>query len=134
NFITVAVMMFAVITSSWGKEDDPKKEEEIHETTKPVATTFKFAANGKSCGITDGYADQQHTLPKKIHLNTDKCNGESYRPTITLDFGEAPTPGTYTVSESAAAAKEVKVISYQYNYTDWTGTKGTVVVTTNADD
>src|SRR5690606_21797841 len=99
-------MMFSVITTSCSKDDDTDKQEETPEATKPGATTFKFAANGKDCGLTDGYANQQHILPEKVHLNTDKCNDETYRPTITLDFGEAPTPGTYTVSESLATAKE----------------------------
>ena len=53
-------------------------------STKPSATEFKFAANGKTCGI----LDQQHNAALKslIHINTDKCNGETVRPTITLNF------------------------------------------------
>jgi len=98
---------------------------------KPSATTFKFEANGKDCGITDGWADQQHLLPEKVHLNTDKCNGETYRPSITLDFGEAPVAGTYTVVTSVPAAKELTIYATEYNFGRWTGTAGSVIVTEN---
>lgn len=103
----------------------------------PSATTFKFAATGKDCGITDGWANQQHTLPNLIHLNTDKCNGETYRPTITLTFksGQNITAGTYNVTTvSPAGANEFLINSSQYNYTSWDGTAGSVVVTVNSSD
>ena len=88
-------------------------------TTKPSATSIRFAANGKDCGITDGYANQQHTLPSLVHLNLDK--------TIL--------PGTYTVTTSSTVpANQVNITSAKYNWTDWTATSGSVVVTTNATD
>lgn len=128
-------MMFAVLSTSCSKnEETPQKEEEPSEITKPTATTFKFASTSKTCGITDGYANQQHTLPELVHLNTDKCNGETYRPTITLTFGENPIPGTYNVTEASPSGKQVKISSSQYNSTNWNATKGTVVVTKNEDN
>lgn len=132
----VALMISSLfITAGCSKnEEDPIIEETPVQTGKSKSTTFKFAANGKDCGLTDGYADQQHKLPELIHLNTDKCNGETFRPTITLNFSEAPAPGTYTVVDGKPAGKQVKVESLQYNFTDWNGTTGTVVVTKNNDD
>jgi hypothetical protein len=117
-------------------DDDMKDETETETGTKPTATTIKFAANGKDCGITDGFADQQHTLPALIHLNLDKCNGDINRPTLTLNFesGKTIAPGTYTVVASAPKAGEFTISSSKYNYADWEGTAGSVVVTTNADD
>ena len=106
-------------------------------TSKPAATTFKFAATGKDCGLTDGYANQIHPLVHSVHLNTDKCNGETYRPTITLNFEGWKTinPGTYTVTTSTTpTSSEVHITSSQYNYTNWTGTNGTVEVTQNQSD
>ena len=131
-----ALMMFAVVPTACNKKtDDPVTTPTKPPTgTKPSVTTFKFAATGKDCGITDGYANQQHLIPKLVHVNTDKCNGETYRPTITLNFNEAPVAGTYTVSETGKGAKEVKVESIQYNYTSWMGTGGTVEVSVNATD
>ena len=131
-----ALMMFAVVPTACNKkkEDTTKPTPKPPAGTKPSATTFKFAATGKDCGLTDGYANQQHILAEKIHLNTDKCNGENFRPTITLDFNEAPVAGTYTVSETPTGAKGVKIESVQYNYTSWKGTSGTVVISVNADD
>lgn len=105
--------------------------------TKPSATSFRFKANGIDCGLTDGYSDQQHTLPHLIHLNTDKCNGDVYRPTLTLNFeGWVDIqPGTYNVAEGVAPASgEVTVSSAKYNFTNWTGTSGKVHVTTNDED
>src|SRR5690606_29436830 len=126
---------FLVLTISCGKKDDnppqedpPKEEEDTTPNDKPKATTFKFASTQKDCGITDGYADQQHTLPELIHLNTDKCNGEAYRPTLTLNFTEKPVPGTYSVVAENPVAKQFTINSIQYNYTSWVGTAGTVVV------
>ena len=83
-------------------------------TTKPSATSIRFAANGKDCGITDGYANQQHTLPSLVHLNLDKCNGDLYRPTLTLNFEWNKTilPGTYTVTTSSTVpANQVNITS-----------------------
>jgi hypothetical protein len=103
--------------------------------TKPTATTIKFAANGVDCGLTDGFADQQHSLPELIHLNTDKCNGETFRPTFTLRFeaGKTIELGTYSVA-AEGGPMEVQITSEQYNYTSWDGTSGSVIVTQNADD
>lgn len=133
---TIILMMFSVLTVSCGKKDDsaPKEEEDTNPKEKSKVTTFKFASTKKDCGITDGYADQQHILPELIHLNTDKCNGETYRPTITLNFGEKPVPGTYSVVAEKPVAKQFAINSVQYNYTSWVGTAGTVVVTVNAED
>lgn len=133
---TIVLMMFSVLTISCSKKEDSTKieEEDTNPKEKSKVTTFKFASTKKDCGITDGYADQQHTLPTLIHLNTDKCNGETYRPTLTLNFGEKPVPGTYTVVEDKPSAKQFKIESVQYNYTSWKGTAGTVVVTANAED
>lgn len=133
--VALAVITVPVVTTSCDKEE----AEDTTQMTplpgaKPGQTTFKFAANGKDCGITDGFANQQHLLPTLVHLNTDKCNGETFRPTITLNFGEAPEPGTYTVVDSGPGAKEFTITSAQYNYTNWTGTAGTVEVVVNAND
>lgn len=38
------------------------------------------------------------------------------------------------VNDGKPVGKQVKIASIQYNYTNWTGTKGTVVVTKNAND
>lgn len=140
-FPTIVLLIFSVLAISCGKkdntppqEDSPKEEEETTPNDKPEATTFKFASTKNDCGITDGYADQQHTLPELIHLNTDKCNGETYRPTLTLTFGQKPVPGIYSVVENDPGAKQFKIASIQYNYTSWVGTAGTVVVTVNAED
>ena len=106
-------------------------------TTKPSATTIRFASNGKDCGITDGYANQQHFLVNLIHLNLDKCNNDTYRPTLTLTFesGKNISPGTYTVSSATApSGSQVFISSSKYNWTDWTATGGSVVVTPNAND
>ena len=106
-------------------------------STKPSATTIRFQVNGKDCGITDGYANQQHTLSHLIHLNLDKCNGDTYRPTLTLNFesGKAIAPGTYTVGlNTTPSGNYVYINSYKYNWTDWTATSGTVIVTQNGND
>ncbi|WP_017258587.1 hypothetical protein [Pedobacter arcticus] len=133
---TIILMMFSVLTVSCDKKDDsaPKEEEGTNPKEKSKFTTFKFASTKKDCGITDGYANQQHVLPELIHLGTDKCNGETYRPTITLTFGEKPIPGTYRLVAEKPSAKEFIIESVQYNYTSWDGTAGTVVVTVNAED
>lgn len=106
-------------------------------TTKPTATTFKFAANGIDCGLTDGYSNQSRQV-QIIHLNTDKCNGDVYRPTISLYFqiGKPITPGTYTIvtATNNPGINEVSVTSAKYNFTDWSGTSGTVIVTQNSED
>jgi len=127
--------MFSVLTVSCDKKDDTSpKEEETTPKEKPKVTTFKFASTKKDCGITDGYAGQQHALPELIHLNTDKCNGETFRPTLTLKFGEKPVPGTYSLAAEKPGNKQFTINSAQYNYTSWVGTAGTVVVTVNAED
>ena len=126
-----------LLFSSCAKTDDLRqalKDDKIPNVTKSSETTIKFAASGKSCGITDGYANQQHILPELVHLNTDKCHGETFRPTLTLNFGEALAVGTYEVVEGKPSGKQVKIESVQYNYTNWTGTKGTVVVSKNTTD
>ena len=87
-------------------------------STKPSATSIRFEANGKDCGITDGYADQQHILSHLIHLNLDKCNLDLYRPTLTLTFesGKTIAPGTYTVGLNLApTGNQVYINSYKYN-------------------
>lgn len=133
---TVILMMLSVLTVSCSKKGDsaPKEKEDTNPKGKPKVTTFKFASTKKDCGITDGYANQQHSLPEFIHLNTDKCNGETFRPTLSLTFGEKPVPGTYSVVESKPSGKEFKIESVQYNYTSWVGTAGVVVVSVNAVD
>lgn len=106
-------------------------------STKPSSTTFKFASTGKECGLTDGYSNQQHSLPELVHLNTDKCNGETYRPTITLHFetGKTILAGTYLVTkETSPSAGQVHIYASAYNYTNWTCNSGSVVVTLNSDD
>lgn len=138
---TSTLLIFSMLNTSCEKKTDdpvdpPKTiiETETPDTTKPAVTTFRFAATNKDCGLTDGFANQQHSLPKLVHLNTDKCNGESFRPTITLNFEEAPVAGTYQVLETPVSAKEVRVISDQYNFTNWVATGGSVEVTVNAED
>ena len=134
--IASGLLTLALLTTSCDKKsDEPVADQpQTENPTKPLATTFRFAATGKDCGITDGFANQQHALPELVHLNTDKCNGETFRPTITLNFEEAPVEGTYQVVETPTAAKEVRVTSDQYNYTNWVATGGSVVVTVNAED
>ena len=141
--LAIAFLSLSFLLISCGDDETKaatETEEEVEETetgAKPSATTFKFKANGKDCGITDGFANQQHSLPHLIHLNTDKCNGETFRPTITLNFEKDKTivPGTYTIAASGTAgANQFVIESVQYNYTSWDGTAGSVVVTTNAED
>lgn len=135
--LTVVIWSMSLALVSCNDEENTEKEEEIETGTKPSVTTFQFKSNGKDCGLTDGFANQQHTLSHLIHLNTDKCNGESFRPTITLNFEKDKTivPGTYTIASSdVVAAGEFKIESVQYNYTSWDGTAGAVVVSTNAED
>lgn len=106
-------------------------------SNKPSATTVRFEANGKDCGITDGYANQQHIVSHLVHLNLDKCNGDTYRPTLTLnfEFGKTIAAGTYTVGlNSTPTGNQVYINSYKYNWTDWVATSGTVVVTQNSKD
>lgn len=146
-FLAVLTLISLSVTIiSCSKDEEPTPTNTIGNTnntgntntsTKPTETTFKFAANGKDCGLKDGYSNQSRQV-QIIHLNTDKCNGDVYRPTISLYFqiGKPITPGTYTVvpSTNTPGANEVSVSSAKYNYTDWSGTAGTVVVTQNAED
>ena len=133
-FIVASMVSVSIISGCSQKEDEKIPEEVIQKTAKTKNTTFKYAANGKDCGLTDGYADQQHKIPELVHLNTDKCNGETFRPTITLNFSEVPAPGIYNVVDGKPTGKQVKIESLQYNFTDWNGTAGSVEVTKNADD
>ncbi len=140
--LALLALSFSLVFVACSSEDEPDTKETETETEtetgeKTSVTTIKFAANGKDCGITDGFANQQHTLPHLVHINTDKCNGETFRPTLTLNFQADKTivPGTYTIAAKDNIGEKGFVIeSIQYNYTSWDGTAGSVVVTTNEED
>ncbi len=138
--ILIALLTITIVLVSCDKEEDPNNTDETENTesgTKPEATLIRFAANAKDCGITDGFANQQHSLPELIHLNLDKCNGDTNRPTLTLNFEKSQTigAGTYSVTSSnTPGAGEVYIYAVKYNFTDWVASAGSVVVTQNADD
>jgi hypothetical protein len=135
-FIAMFAVSLSVLFVSCDSDEEETKKDETETGTKPTATTIKFAANGKDCGITDGFANQQHSLASLVHLNLDKCNDDINRPTLTLnfEFGKTIAPGTYTVVASSPKAGEFTISSSKYNYADWEGTAGSVVVTANAED
>lgn len=132
--------MAACLLLACSKEEDTitkEKEEEIITGNTPSATSIRFNSTNKDCGITDGFANQQHTLSHLIHLNLDKCNNEMVRPTLTLTFenGKTIEPGTYTIASGTwPGAGEFIINSYGYSFTDWVGTTGSVVVTENTED
>ncbi len=138
SLITIVVLSLTFLGCE--KNEDAAKQEETEETdsgSKPAVTTIKFAANGVDCGITDGFANQQHSLPALVHLNLDKCNGEVARPTLTLNFEKDKiiAAGTYPISTTyPTEAGKVYINSDQYNFTNWIATAGSVEVTVNTED
>jgi len=134
------LFIFAVMLASCSKSDSDPDIETPEETIaeKPVLTTFKFASTNIDCG-----AYTQNRTGNMIHLNTEKCHNEVYRPTITLFFG-ANNPiavGKYTIGQSATpTAGSVYISSSDYMNPKmqpqiaWVATEGAIEIVVNADD
>lgn len=91
------ILILFLIFSSCDQADDLNENKDENKAGKPEITTFKFASSNIDCG-----AYTQNKNSTMVHINTEKCHDEIYRPTLTLYFGnDNPiAPGTYSISES----------------------------------
>jgi hypothetical protein len=137
TFIKTLSVLAILVAFGSCNSDLPDNPDDTN-TVVPAITTFKFASSDIDCG-----AYTQQRTGAMIHINTEKCNGEVYRPTLTLHFSSesALTEGTLTVG-SASSPKAGEIYIYASDYMNpnlqpqvlWVGIEGSIKLTVNKDD
>ncbi len=115
----------------------------VEATTTQITTetSFRFASTNKDC---KAFEQSRNDVVALIHVNTEKCNNEVYRPTLSLSFGLGNTikEGTYTLSNNAGVVAEGQVyisasdiMNPKLNpHVNWVAIEGTIEITKNEDD
>lgn len=133
------IFIFAILLISCTNSDNIEDDGDTDVVTeKPVITTFKFASSDIDCG-----AYTQSRIGTMIHINTEKCHNEVYRPTLTLDFGTANaiSVGTFTIGKnSIPEAGSVYLSASDFMNPNlqpqiaWVATEGSIEISENSDD
>ena len=110
----------------------------VDKTAKGVESSYFFASTDVDCG-----AYTQDRMGAMIHINTEKCHNETYRPTITLVFASetAISEGSFVVGANASP-ETGKVYLTASDYMNpnlqpqiaWLAVEGSVDITVNEDD
>jgi len=104
-------------------------------TVAPVGTQFWIGDGSVKC---TPYTLNFNTTVSLLNINTEKCYNESFRPNVAFYFNTATFGvGNFTVVEKNTqnlGPNEVTLTISQYNFKNYKGTGGTVVISKYAAD